>query len=123
MCRWSGRGCTVMPCAPASRQIRDAWMTDGMPSSRVFRSVATLLTLTLSFAIDWDYRWALLTKFADQVLEFGQNELRHRQLHRLRRPRHGEQHLARGDPAGGAAEHCAAADLFPAQHAEQFAKT
>jgi hypothetical protein len=38
-----------MPCAPASRQIFAARVTLGMPRVRVFRSVATLLTLTLSF--------------------------------------------------------------------------
>src|SRR5262245_37110277 len=47
MWRWSGRGWTVMPWAPASRASRAAPTTLGMLLLRVFRSVATLLTLTL----------------------------------------------------------------------------
>ena len=47
MWRSSGRGCTVMPCAPASRAIaRSARRRSGIASGRVLRSSATLLTLT-----------------------------------------------------------------------------
>src|SRR5579862_6441929 len=35
-----------MPCAPAASAIADRRATSGMPFSRVFRSVAILLTLT-----------------------------------------------------------------------------
>src|SRR5690606_31835855 len=48
MWRPSGRGCTVMPCAPASMQMRAQRVTLGMPIVRVLRSSATLLRLTLS---------------------------------------------------------------------------
>src|SRR5262245_43356529 len=51
MWRWSGRGWTVTPWAPASRTRRAARATLGMPLVRVFRRVATLLTLTLSRVI------------------------------------------------------------------------
>src|SRR5438874_2520433 len=40
-----------MPCAPASSARRAACATLGMALVRVFRSVATLLTFTLSFVI------------------------------------------------------------------------
>ena len=46
MWRSSGRGCTVMPSAPASRHSVAARRTLGMPRCRVLRSSATLLTLT-----------------------------------------------------------------------------
>src|SRR5687768_11058177 len=48
ICRRSGRGCTVIPWAPASRQIRAARTRSGIPLVRVLRRVATLLTLTES---------------------------------------------------------------------------
>src|SRR5574340_481553 len=51
MCRPSGRGCTVMPCAPASRTMAAARITLGMPSVRELRSKATLLRLTLSLVM------------------------------------------------------------------------
>src|SRR6516164_3769495 len=51
MWRWSGRGWTVMPWAPASRHSRAALTTLGRPWVRVLRRVATLLTLTLSRVI------------------------------------------------------------------------
>src|SRR5882672_3603284 len=46
--RPSGRGCTVMPSAPASSAIRARCSTLGMPIVRVLRRSATLLRLTLS---------------------------------------------------------------------------
>src|SRR5580765_6793222 len=55
MWRSSGRGCTVMPFAPASSANVAARSTLGMPSSRVLRSSATLLTLTESAVVP---RWA-----------------------------------------------------------------
>src|SRR6478672_8804839 len=52
--RASGRGCTVMPCAPASRQVRAARTMSGAWPPRELRSTAILLTLTLSTVIaDW----------------------------------------------------------------------
>src|SRR5690349_22639127 len=51
MWRASGRGWTVMPWAPASRQARAARTTSGASPPRELRSTATLLTLTLSTAI------------------------------------------------------------------------
>src|SRR5687767_2847983 len=48
MCRASGRGCTVIPCAPASRHVSAACTTSGSVPPRELRSTATLLTLTLS---------------------------------------------------------------------------
>src|SRR5512133_2787841 len=44
--RWSGRGWTVMPCAPASRAIVERRSRLGIPIVRVFRSVAILFTFT-----------------------------------------------------------------------------
>src|SRR5882672_1692849 len=46
--RPSGRGCTVMPSAPASSAISARCSTFGMPMVRVLRRSATLLRLTLS---------------------------------------------------------------------------
>ena len=46
MWRSSGRGCTVMPSAPASSASVAARSTLGMPKWRVLRNKATLLTLT-----------------------------------------------------------------------------
>ena len=51
MWRASGRGCTVMPCAPASRHARAARTTSGAWPPRELRSTAILLTLTLSVVI------------------------------------------------------------------------
>src|SRR5690606_30148727 len=51
MWRASGRGCTVMPWAPASRQARAARTTSGALPPRELRSTATLLTLTLRTVI------------------------------------------------------------------------
>src|SRR5580765_4023276 len=51
MCRSSGRGCSVIPCAPAPTQRRAHERTLGMPIARVLRSVATLLRLTESLVI------------------------------------------------------------------------
>src|SRR5688572_22329762 len=51
MWRWSGRGCTVMPCAPAATHNSAARNTLGIPTVREFRSRAILLTLTLSRVI------------------------------------------------------------------------
>ena len=48
MCRSSARGCTVIPGAPAATQTRTASTTDRNVPPRELRSVATLLTLTLS---------------------------------------------------------------------------
>src|SRR5678816_3499514 len=48
MCRASGRGCTVMPWAPASRHVLAACTTSGSDPPRELRSTAILLTLTLS---------------------------------------------------------------------------
>src|SRR5437773_6227317 len=50
MCRASARGCTVISGAPESTQILTASSTDGTDPPREFRTVATLLTLTESFA-------------------------------------------------------------------------
>src|SRR5216117_3855316 len=50
MCRASARGCTVIPGAPDSTQILTASSTDGTDPPRELRTVATLLTLTESFA-------------------------------------------------------------------------
>jgi hypothetical protein len=47
MCRSSGRGWTVMPCAPASTQVCATRSTSGTLPPRALRSVAALLTLTL----------------------------------------------------------------------------
>src|SRR5690349_383442 len=47
MCRWSGRGCTVMPAQPASTATRAATTGSGHACPRELRSTATLLTLTL----------------------------------------------------------------------------
>src|SRR5579862_3759635 len=49
MWRWSGRGWTVMPWAPALSAISAMRTTLGMVPTRELRRVATLLTLTLSF--------------------------------------------------------------------------
>src|SRR5262249_12116745 len=49
--RPSGRGCTVMPCAPAASAMRAAWTTSGIPTVRVLRRSATLLRLALSEVI------------------------------------------------------------------------
>src|SRR5215467_1023293 len=49
--RPSGRGCTVMPCAPAPSAMRAAWTTSGIPTVRVLRRRATLLRLALSEVI------------------------------------------------------------------------
>src|SRR4051812_25838463 len=46
MCRWSSRGCTVIPGAPAARHVSTASGTLGTSPPRELRSVATLLTLT-----------------------------------------------------------------------------
>src|SRR5690606_2885065 len=46
--RWSGRGCTVMPPAPARMAVSAAWSTRGSSPPRELRSTATLLTFTLS---------------------------------------------------------------------------
>src|SRR5207342_2140530 len=51
MWRASGRGCTVMPCAPASRQARAARTTSGSLPPRELRRTAILLTLTLRTVI------------------------------------------------------------------------
>src|SRR5690242_20575774 len=51
MWRWSGRGCTVMPCAPAASAMRAKRDRSGMPLLRVFRSVAILLTFTDSLVM------------------------------------------------------------------------
>lgn len=51
MCRSSGRGCTVMPCAPALIHVRAASVTLGIPIVRVFLINATLLRLTLSLVM------------------------------------------------------------------------
>ena len=51
MWRSSGRGWTVMPCAPASSAMVAARVTLGMPSVRVLRSSATLLRLTDSAVV------------------------------------------------------------------------
>src|SRR5208283_1740575 len=48
ICRASGRGCTVIPWHPAAIQVRAASTTSGIFPPRAFRSVAILLTLTLS---------------------------------------------------------------------------
>src|SRR3954464_7377813 len=47
MWRRSARGCTVMPGAPAARHTSTASSRSGSRPPREFRSVATLLTLTL----------------------------------------------------------------------------
>src|SRR3970282_86371 len=47
MWRASGRGCTVIPWAPASRQVRAACTTSGKLPPRELRNTAILLTLTL----------------------------------------------------------------------------
>ena len=52
ICRSSSRGCTVMPGAPASRQISTARGTLGTLPPRELRSVAILLTLTERLIID-----------------------------------------------------------------------
>src|SRR5688572_21421022 len=49
--RWSGRGCTVMPCAPAASTARAAATGEGRAPPRELRSTAILLTLTESFVI------------------------------------------------------------------------
>src|SRR3989442_2627978 len=46
-CRWSGRGCTVIPWAPAAMHRSAASTTLGIPRLREFRSNATLFRLTL----------------------------------------------------------------------------
>ena len=46
--RWSGRGCTVMPSAPAAMHMRACAVTLGLVVSREFRISAILLRLTLS---------------------------------------------------------------------------
>src|SRR5690606_2326225 len=46
--RPSGRGCRVIPAAPASRQVLAARTRSGSPPPRELRSSATLLRLTLS---------------------------------------------------------------------------
>src|SRR5690606_9311315 len=51
ICRWSGRGCTVMPWHPASIATRAACAGSGWSPPRALRSTATLLTLTLSRVI------------------------------------------------------------------------
>src|ERR1041384_4549212 len=48
MWRASGRGCTVIPWAPASIAIRAHPVTLGIPSARELRSSAILLRFTLS---------------------------------------------------------------------------
>src|SRR5690625_809422 len=48
MGRWSGRGCTVRPSAPASRQVRPWAIKSGKLPSRELRIRAILLRLTLS---------------------------------------------------------------------------
>src|SRR6185295_9003300 len=48
MWRWSGRGCTVMPCAPAAIHACAAAQTSGWSPPRELRSTAILLTFTLS---------------------------------------------------------------------------
>src|SRR5690625_6461995 len=48
MWRWSGRGCTVRPSAPASRQVRPWAIRSGKLPSRELRIRAILLRLTLS---------------------------------------------------------------------------
>ena len=50
MCRASARGCTVIPGTPAATHTRTASITLGSVPPRELRSVATLLTLTLSLA-------------------------------------------------------------------------
>src|SRR6478736_2225891 len=48
MWRWSGRGCTVMPCAPAAMHACAAAQISGWSPPRELRSTAILLTFTLS---------------------------------------------------------------------------
>src|SRR6476659_5089838 len=50
MCRSSGRGWTVMPCAPACSAIRAMASTDGQGRLRRLRRSAMALTLTESAA-------------------------------------------------------------------------
>src|SRR5512145_213923 len=45
--RPSGRGCTVIPSAPASSASTAAWVTLGIPIDRVLRTRATLFRFTL----------------------------------------------------------------------------
>ena len=52
MCRASARGCTVIPAAPAFSTTSTASRTLGIWPPRELRSVATLLTLTLSFGAE-----------------------------------------------------------------------
>ena len=51
ICRSSGRGCTVMPCAPNNSQSTAKRCTSGRLPPRALRSVATLLIFTLSFVM------------------------------------------------------------------------
>ena len=48
MWRWSSRGWIVIPGAPAATQTSTASTTLGTSPPRALRTVATLLTLTLS---------------------------------------------------------------------------
>src|SRR4029453_8823076 len=52
ICRWSSRGCTVIPAAPARTHVSTASSTLGTDPPREFLSVATLLTLTERLIID-----------------------------------------------------------------------
>ena len=51
MCRSSGRGCTVIPCAPKASQSFAVFNTLGILPPLALRSVAILLMFTLKFVI------------------------------------------------------------------------
>src|SRR4051794_5299679 len=63
----------------------------------------------------------LFPQLPQDVPQLREDQLGHRQIHRLAAARHRENRLAFGDPGDRAAEHRGGADLVPGERAEQLA--
>ena len=61
ICRSSGLGCTVMPCAPNFSQLIAATITSGLLPPRALRKVAILFMFTLNCVIAFLFQKNIVT--------------------------------------------------------------